>query len=158
MRSFRMHAQDVVERLAPQDTISMGEVWRGEAPGSILEVAGGFLKVVFLLVFYNVFCIGAVPEQLRFKMAPEASECCQNGGQDGPCWRQDAPKMLQDGAKMAHVGAKMHPRSSEMVSTCLRDAVLRPRWVKMIRQAPQNVAQGSENPSHMDKTIPRYRR
>ena len=107
MRSFRMHAQDVVVRVAPQDTISMGEVWRGEVPDSILEVAGGFLKVVFLLVFYNVFCIGAVTEQLRFKMAPEASECCQNGGQDGPCWRQDAPKMLQDGAKMAHVGAKL---------------------------------------------------
>ena len=64
-----------------------------------------FLKVVFLLVFYNVFCIGAVTEQLRFKMAPEASKIGQNGGQDGPCWRQDAPKMLQDGAKMAHVGA-----------------------------------------------------
>ena len=107
MRSFRMHAQDVVERVAPQDTISMGEVWRGEVPERTLGMAGGFLKVVFLLVFYNVFCIGAVTEQLRFKMAPEASECCQNGGQDGPCWRQDAPKMLQDGSKMAHVGAKM---------------------------------------------------
>ena len=41
MRSFRMHARDVVVRVAPQDTISMGEVWRGEVPDSILEVAGG---------------------------------------------------------------------------------------------------------------------
>ena len=98
-------------------------------PGSILQVASGFLKVVFLLMFYNVFCIGVVTEQLRFKMAPEASECCQNGGkmvhvgakmlqngakmlQDGPCWRQDASTILRDGFNMPQ-GRRLAPKMGQ---------------------------------------------
>ena len=70
-------------------------------------VESGFQNACFSLCFTMFFASARFQSNFDFKMAPETSKCYQNGGQDGPCWRQDAPKMLQDGAKMAHVGAKL---------------------------------------------------
>ena len=67
-------------------------------------------KAVFFLMFYNVFCIGAVPEQLRLQdgsrdpkmlpkwwprwsmLAPRRGQDAPRWVQDGSCWRQDAPR------------------------------------------------------------------
>ena len=73
-------------------------------------------------------------------LAPRCSKMAHVGAkmlQDGVRMAHVGAKMLQDGAKMGHVGAKMRPRSSEMASTCLTAAVLRPRWARMMRQATQ---------------------
>ena len=73
-------------------------------------------------------------------LAPRCSKMTHVGAemfQDGVRMAHVGAKMLQDGAKMGHVGAKMRPRSSEMASTCLAAAVLRPRWARMMRQATQ---------------------
>ena len=161
MRSFRMHAQDVVGRVAPQDTISMGEVWRGEVPGRTLQVAGGFLKVVFLPVFYNVFCIGGVPEATSIQdgsrnlkmlpkwwprwpmLAPRRAQDAPRWGQDGPCWCQAAPRWRQDGPCWRQDAPKWRqdaPRWPMLAPRCVHDP---PRWLQHASRTPSCAQDGA---------------
>ena len=80
--------------------------------------------------------VGAKMLQDGVKMAHVGAKMLQNGAkmlQDGPCWRQDASTILRDGFNLPH-GCRLAPKMGQDDAT-----------------GTPNVAQGSENLSHMYK-------